>query len=234
MVTLYVLPTCSNPIWSMSREGKLVGSIHSMTESLFPLISPSPSSPFSPWCFLRHTWRGRQGGREADILALKHISRIFGHCNNPALPFCPVCGCGISSCSVLKYWLWNEKQEVLCCCNVRKFYWRALDRGYLPRKGLTAASYHQSTRTYSRKTDRTKLHCSVPSEIFSKEAQHLVHLGDWDYSFSIRGLRFKRFVSIPDTMISQAAIENQKLGRKYLHTSRSLGSAYRPHKSEWQ
>ena len=67
----------------------------------------------------------------ADILALKHDSRILGHCNNPALPFCPVCGCGISSCSVLKYWLGNEKQEVLGCWNVRKFYWHALERGYL-------------------------------------------------------------------------------------------------------
>ena len=44
----------------------------------------------------------------ADILALKHVSRIFEHCNNPALPFCPVRVCGISSCSVLKYWLENE------------------------------------------------------------------------------------------------------------------------------
>ena len=63
-----------------------------------------------------------------DILALKHISRIFGHCNNPALPFCMVCGCDISSCSVLKYWLQNEKQEVLGCCNVRKFNGHALAR----------------------------------------------------------------------------------------------------------
>ena len=55
----------------------------------------------------------------SDILALKHVGRIFGHCNNPALPFCPVCGYGISSCSVLKYWLEKEKQEVLGCCNVR-------------------------------------------------------------------------------------------------------------------
>ena len=37
------------------------------------------------------------GGTEADILALKHISRIFGHYNKPALPFYPVCGCGPSS-----------------------------------------------------------------------------------------------------------------------------------------
>ena len=48
----------------------------------------------------------------AEVLALKYGSRILGHCNNPALPVCPVCGCGISSCSVLKYWLENEKQEV--------------------------------------------------------------------------------------------------------------------------
>ena len=29
---------------------------------------------------------------QTDILALK-LSRIFGHCNNPALHFCPCCGC---------------------------------------------------------------------------------------------------------------------------------------------
>ena len=66
-----------------------------------------------------------------DFLALNHVSRIFGHCNIPALPFCLVCGRGISSCSVLKYWLGNEKQEVLGCCNVRKFYCHALERWYL-------------------------------------------------------------------------------------------------------
>ena len=58
----------------------------------------------------------------ADILALKHVSRILGHRNNPALPFCPVCGRGISSCSVLKYWLENEEQEMWVCCNVRESY----------------------------------------------------------------------------------------------------------------
>ena len=82
--------------------------------------------------FITTLLRGREGGEmAADILALKHVSRIFGHCNNPALPFCLVCGYGISSCSVLKYWLENEKQEVLGCCNVREFYWHALERRYL-------------------------------------------------------------------------------------------------------
>ena len=66
-----------------------------------------------------------------DILALKHLSRILGHCNNPALPFCLFCGRGIFSFSVLKHWLWCEKQEVLGCCNVLESYWRALERGYL-------------------------------------------------------------------------------------------------------
>ena len=68
----------------------------------------------------------------AYILALKHISRIFGHCNYSALPFCPVCGCGISFCSVLKCGFENEKQEVLGRSNVRKFYSRALEQGFLP------------------------------------------------------------------------------------------------------
>ena len=49
----------------------------------------------------------------ADILAPKHVSRILEHCINPALPFCPVWVCGTSSCSVLKYRLENQKQEVL-------------------------------------------------------------------------------------------------------------------------
>ena len=66
-----------------------------------------------------------------DIVALGHFSRIFGHCNNPALPFRLVCGRGISCCSVLKYWLGNEKQEVLGCCNVRESYWRAFEQVYL-------------------------------------------------------------------------------------------------------
>ena len=37
---------------------------------------------------------------KADILALKHESRILGHCNNPGYPALPlglVCWCGISS-----------------------------------------------------------------------------------------------------------------------------------------
>ena len=61
--------------------------------------------------------KGRHRG--ADILTLKHISRILGHFNNPALPFCPVCGRGISFWSMLKYSLENEKQEVLGCGYVR-------------------------------------------------------------------------------------------------------------------
>ena len=36
-------------------------------------------------------------GCPPDILTLKHVSRILGHCNNPALPFCPGCGVGIAS-----------------------------------------------------------------------------------------------------------------------------------------
>ena len=52
----------------------------------------------------------------------KHISRILGHCNDPALTFCPVCGRGISSRSMVKYCFENEKQQVLGCGNVRKSY----------------------------------------------------------------------------------------------------------------
>ena len=74
---------------------------------------------------------GRTYQISSDIIALRHVSRIFGHCNNPALPLCMVCGHGISSCSVLKYWLENEKHEVVGCCNVLKFYWHALEGGYL-------------------------------------------------------------------------------------------------------
>ena len=50
-------------------------------------------------------------GLGADILALKYDSRILGHCNNPAPLLGPVCGCGISSRSKLKYWLGNEKKR---------------------------------------------------------------------------------------------------------------------------
>ena len=77
--------------------------------------------------------------QQTDILTIKHVSRIIGHCDNPALPFCPVCGPVISSCSMLKYWLENEKQEVLGCCNVRESYWRALERGYLLTNGVFRA-----------------------------------------------------------------------------------------------
>ena len=68
----------------------------------------------------------------SDILDVTHVSRIFRHCNNPELPFWLVCGCVISSCSVLKYGLGNEKEDVLMgCCTVWKFYCHALERGYL-------------------------------------------------------------------------------------------------------
>ena len=66
-----------------------------------------------------------------DIAATQH-----------ALPFCLVCGHGISSFTVLKYWLENEKQQVLGCCNVRESYWRALEQGYLVIERLANAQPH--------------------------------------------------------------------------------------------
>ena len=66
-----------------------------------------------------------------DILALKHISRIFGHCNTPAL---------LVSNFQASIWALNgrrchthkpDRKAVLGCCNVREFYWSALERGYL-------------------------------------------------------------------------------------------------------
>ena len=56
----------------------------------------------------------------SDILNLKHISRILGHCNNQALPFCLVCGRCISSNSMLKYqilvWKWETRSAGLLKC----------------------------------------------------------------------------------------------------------------------
>ena len=65
----------------------------------------------------------------ADSLALMHVSRSFGHCT--AFLSCLVCGRGISSCSMLKYWLEHEKQEVLGCCIVWKSSWRTHFRARL-------------------------------------------------------------------------------------------------------
>ena len=66
-----------------------------------------------------------RSGIESDILALKHVSRIFGHCNHPAL---------LVSHFQASIWALNrgrghthkpDRKAVLGCCNVRKFYWRA-------------------------------------------------------------------------------------------------------------
>ena len=70
---------------------------------------------------------------EPDILALKHVSRILGHCNNPTR---------LVSHFQASIWAPNrrrchghkpDRKAVLGCCNVREFYWRALEWGYLMR-----------------------------------------------------------------------------------------------------
>ena len=78
---------------------------------------------------------------EADILALNHVSKILRHCNNPALPFCLVCGRGISCCPVLQYWLENEKHDVLVCCNVRESYLCSLEKGCLVSGYRSSSNY---------------------------------------------------------------------------------------------
>ena len=55
----------------------------------------------------------RASAAVVDILALKHVSRILGHCKNLALPFSLVFGHGISCCSMLKYRI-VQKKELFC------------------------------------------------------------------------------------------------------------------------
>ena len=68
-----------------------------------------------------------------DILALKHVSKILRHCNNPTLHFCLVCECVVSpsvQCSNTGLEMRNRK----CwpgCYNVRESYRRALEQRYL-------------------------------------------------------------------------------------------------------
>ena len=66
-----------------------------------------------------------------DIFDLKHVSRIFGHCNNQAL----LVSHFKASIWALKRRRWHthkpDRKAVLGCCNVRKFYWHALEWGYL-------------------------------------------------------------------------------------------------------
>ena len=67
----------------------------------------------------------------ADILALKHVSRILGHCNNPALLVsnfqASISALNGKRCHTHK----PERKAVLGCCNVRESSWRALERRYL-------------------------------------------------------------------------------------------------------
>ena len=105
---------------TLPKAAALLRLLSSLPPSFRILLSMQISSPFlSPL-------KGRDFS--ADILTLKQLSRIIRHCTNPAPPFCLVCGCGISSCSVLKYWLGSGKQEVLGCGNVPESYWRALEQ----------------------------------------------------------------------------------------------------------
>ena len=61
-----------------------------------------------------------RGGVFPDILALKHVSRMLGHCNNPAHCLSVRFVCVASP--LVQCWLGNEKQIVLGCCNVREPY----------------------------------------------------------------------------------------------------------------
>ena len=66
-----------------------------------------------------------------DILALRHVSRIFGHCNNPALLVthfqASIWALNRRMCHAHK----PDRKAVMGCCNVRQFYWRALEWGCL-------------------------------------------------------------------------------------------------------
>ena len=63
------------------------------------------------------------------ILALKHVSRVLGHCNNPAL-FVSHFQASTEQ-EEMPRTQTGQKGSVLGCCNVRAFCWHALERGYL-------------------------------------------------------------------------------------------------------
>ena len=84
---LYFLSSFT-PIYKVGAAAAAAASL------IFLILSYSsftlPSLSFAPFFFAALSFPG--GGRlSPDILALKHFSRIFRHCNNPALPFCQVC-----------------------------------------------------------------------------------------------------------------------------------------------
>ena len=68
---------------------------------------------------------------DSDIIALKHVSRIIGHCINPAL---------FVSHFQASIWALNrrrchthkpDRKALLDWCNVRESYWRAIEPGCL-------------------------------------------------------------------------------------------------------
>ena len=81
--------------------------------------------------FLRAPFAQSPSPPSSDIVAQEHASRIFGHCNNPTL---------LVSHFQVSIWELNRRRcharkpvrkAVPGCCNVQKFYWRALERRYL-------------------------------------------------------------------------------------------------------
>ena len=90
-------------------------------------------SAFHIWHLAHKTTRHLQEARpqKSDILALKHVSNIIGHCNNPALLVshfhASIWALNRRSCHGHK----PDRKAVVGCCNVWKFYWSALERGFL-------------------------------------------------------------------------------------------------------
>ena len=76
-------------------------------------------------------------------------------------------GHGITSRSVLKFRLENEKHKVLGCCNVRESYCHALERGYLV-GGTRSTLRHVRTQLCARKS--WKIACPPSSNPMSHSA----------------------------------------------------------------
>ena len=87
------------------------------------LVLPNLTNYLPTECLLSLDRGAVAVGRWADILALKHISRILGHCSNPALLVShfqdSIWALNRRRCHTHKL----DKKAVLVCCDVWESYW---------------------------------------------------------------------------------------------------------------
>ena len=85
-------------------QGVRPSAAHFLLTSYFSLLAKLCAVDRRKTCY-SFFWNLRVLSSYPEVISLKHESRILRHC-------CPICGHCLSYCSVLKYWLENEKYDM--------------------------------------------------------------------------------------------------------------------------